>query len=69
MIIEKMRDFIQQAKRGKRFVYHRSESVNIQPQDVFSVAWNAYKAGRVTLVQRRAGPVGSNVFEYLMVRL
>jgi len=68
-MIDKMKDFIQQAKPGRKFVYHTSESVNVQPVDIFTVAYNAYKAGRVTLVQKRAGPVGSNVFEYMMVRL
>lgn len=68
-MIDKMQDFIQQAKPGKRFVYHTSESVNVQPTDIFTVAYNAYKAGRVTLVQKRAGPVGSNVFDYMMVRV
>lgn len=69
MLKDKMIDFIQQAKPGKRFVYHTSESVNVQPTDIFTVAYNAYKAGRVTLVQKRAGPVGSNIFSYMMVKL
>lgn len=68
-MIEKMQDFIIQAKPGRKFVYHTSESVNVQPVDIFTVAYNAYKAGRVTLVQKRAGPVGSNVFNYTMVKL
>ncbi len=69
MLKDKMIDFIQQAKRGKKFVYHVSESVNVQPTDIFAVAYNAYKAGRVTLVQKRVGTVGSNVFNYMMVKL
>lgn len=68
-MIDKMKDFIQQAKPGRKFVYHTSESVNVQPTEIFTVAYNAYKAGRVTLVQRRAGPVGSNIFDYTMVKL
>lgn len=68
-MIEKMQDFIIQAKRGKKFIYHTSRSVNIQPVDIFTVAYNAYKAGRVILVQKRAGPVGSNIFSYMMVKL
>lgn len=68
-MIEKMQDFIIQAKRGKKFIYHTSQSVNIQPVDIFTVAYNAYKSGRVTLVQKRAGPVGSNLFSYMMVKL
>lgn len=68
-MIDKMKDFIQQAKPGRKFVYHTSESVNVQPVDIFTVAYNAYKAGRVTLVQKRAGVRGDNRFDYTMVKL
>ena len=68
-MIEKMQDFIIQAKRGKKFIYHTSESVNVQPTDIFTVAMNAYKAGKVELFQKRAGPVGSNVFSYYMYKV
>ena len=68
-MIDKMKDFIQQAKRGRKFVYHTSEYVNVQPVDIFTVAYNAYKAGHVTLVQKRAGKRGDNRFDYMMIKL
>ncbi|MCP5099904.1 MAG: hypothetical protein GY943_30490 [Chloroflexi bacterium] len=56
-------------------IYHRGHLVfdcNVKTERGRNImakrdeAWKLYEAGLVSLVQRRIGPLGSEIFEYIM---
>lgn len=70
MTLEKLREFINQARPGKSFVYGQSSYEKVPDRDIMTVAYNAYKAGKVVLLQKRTGDrkKEDGKFDYIAVK-
>ena len=80
---EELEEFVHTSKSGDSFVYHfgdlafdrlnfrRGVSLAYFDDRIRTnaeIAWSFYKAGFVSLVQRRIGKRGSDSFQYVMQR-
>lgn len=68
-------DFILRAKPGQQIVYHRGllmqdrdEPFGLEAHKIGKMAWNAYQAGKVVLLQRRIHDAEPSACEYIAVR-
>lgn len=70
MTLEKLRDFIQTAKPGRCFVYGESAYERVPDADIMKAAYNAYRAGKVLLIQKRVGDrkKEDGKFQYIAVK-
>ncbi len=70
MTLEKLRDFIQSAKPGRKFVYGESAYERVPDADIMKAAYNAYRAGKVLLLQKRVGErkKEDGKFQYIAVK-
>lgn len=80
MNVSDFRDWVNRAQRGRKVVYATSSGVVMPSKEIMDAAYDAYKRGRVTLMQRRCGKVdyatdgvtvqdGDNHFEYIAMKV
>lgn len=55
MNVADFKDWVRTSKAGKQVVYGRSAGDVTPPRDIMRAAYDAYKRGRVLLVQKRTG--------------
>lgn len=82
--MDKFFTWLQNPKAGDSFIYHRGDlsadrsmfgssgvknDRQVDASLVGRAAWQAYESGKVTLLRRRVGPVGTSHFEYIALRL
>lgn len=82
MNVSDFKDWVRTAKRGKRVVYGVSAGDKVPPRDIMEAAYEAYRRGRVVLLQKRTGMTyesldlkgkprkdGDGKFDYIAVKV